>query len=77
MNAVAPRRVLLISSHALRAEFSRNARQDIMAEASTEKMFQGFHDCVRLIAAQSFGASAASSTHDRCGSTYYRDHPHL
>lgn len=39
----------LLDDDKLRAEFSRNARQDILAEASTEGMFKGFNDCVEFM----------------------------
>jgi glycosyltransferase involved in cell wall biosynthesis len=39
----------LVDNDALRAEFSCNARSDILAEASTDGMFKGFRDCVRFI----------------------------
>jgi glycosyltransferase involved in cell wall biosynthesis len=39
----------LLDNDSLRAQFSRHAREDIMAEASTEGMFLGFRDCVNFI----------------------------
>jgi glycosyltransferase involved in cell wall biosynthesis len=39
----------LVDNDALRAEFSRNARHDILTEASTEVMFQGFLNCVQFM----------------------------
>jgi glycosyltransferase involved in cell wall biosynthesis len=39
----------LLENDALRQTFSRNARNDILAEASTDGMFKGFQDCVRFI----------------------------
>jgi glycosyltransferase involved in cell wall biosynthesis len=39
----------LLDNDALRAQFSRDARHDIMAEASTEAMFKGFLDCARFL----------------------------
>jgi glycosyltransferase involved in cell wall biosynthesis len=38
----------LLDDDALRAEFSRNARQVVREEASTENMFQGFRRAVQL-----------------------------
>ena len=39
----------LLDNDALRAEFSRNAREDILRNASTEGMYRGFRDCVRFM----------------------------
>jgi glycosyltransferase involved in cell wall biosynthesis len=39
----------LLDNDALRAKFSRDARNDILAEASTENMFKGFLDCARFL----------------------------
>lgn len=41
--------LLLLQDDQLRAEFSRNARSDIQREASIEKMFHGFLDCVSAL----------------------------
>jgi len=41
--------LLLLRDDELRAEFSRNAREDIMREASIENMFRGFLDCLTSI----------------------------
>ena len=38
--------LLLLRNDALRAEFSRNAREDILRDASIETMFSGFRDCL-------------------------------
>ena len=38
--------LLLLHNDALRAELSRNAREDILREASIETMFNGFRDCL-------------------------------
>ena len=38
--------LLLLQNDALRAEFARNAREDILREASIETMFRGFRDCL-------------------------------
>lgn len=48
--ALREKTLLLLKDDALRAEFSRNAREDILREASIETMFQGFLDCVRALA---------------------------
>ena len=40
----------LLKDDALRAEFSRHAREDILREASIETMFKGFLDCVSTLA---------------------------
>jgi glycosyltransferase involved in cell wall biosynthesis len=39
----------LLDDDVLRAKFSRDARNDILAEASTEGMFKGFLNCVRFL----------------------------
>jgi len=41
--------VYLLDHDDIRAEFSRNARQGILAEAPIEKMFGGFQDCVHFL----------------------------
>jgi glycosyltransferase involved in cell wall biosynthesis len=41
--------LLLLRDDKLRDEFSRHARQDILREASIERMFQGFLDCVKAL----------------------------
>lgn len=41
--------LLLLRDNALRAEFSRNAREDILRDASIETMFRGFLDCVSAL----------------------------
>jgi len=41
--------LLLLKDEALRAEFSRHAREDILREASIETMFQGFWQCVSTL----------------------------
>jgi glycosyltransferase involved in cell wall biosynthesis len=42
----------LLDNDALRAEFSQNARHDILAEASTEGMFKGFLNCADFISGE-------------------------
>ena len=39
----------LLDNDALREEFSRNAREDILKNASVEGMYLGFRDCVRFL----------------------------
>jgi glycosyltransferase involved in cell wall biosynthesis len=39
----------LLDNDALRSEFSRNAREDILRDASVEGMYRGFRDCVRFL----------------------------
>jgi glycosyltransferase involved in cell wall biosynthesis len=41
--------LFLLDNDLVRAEFSRNARNDILREASVEKMFSGFQDCVQFL----------------------------
>jgi len=41
----------LLDNDALRAEFSQNARADILQHASVEGMYRGFRDCVRFMEA--------------------------
>lgn len=41
--------LLLLNDNALRAEFSRRAREDILREASIEAMFQGFLEGVKRL----------------------------
>jgi len=43
---------LLLQDDALREQFSRNAREDILREASIDTMFQGFRDCLALLKAK-------------------------
>lgn len=45
----------LLEDERLRAEFSRNAREDILREASIEKMFSGFKDCVTALCSGKLG----------------------
>ena len=39
----------LLNNDALRAEFSRHAREDILKNASVEGMYRGFRDCVQFL----------------------------
>jgi glycosyltransferase involved in cell wall biosynthesis len=41
--------LFLLRDDALRAQFSANARADILKEASIENMFRGFLDCVTML----------------------------
>ena len=41
---------MLLDNDALREEFSRNARADILQNASVEAMYHGFRDCVLFMA---------------------------
>jgi glycosyltransferase involved in cell wall biosynthesis len=50
--ALQERMLHLLDNSALRAEFSRNAREDIHKEASIEGMFQGFWKAVRFALAR-------------------------
>ncbi len=47
--ALKEKTLLLLKDDVLRAEFSRNAREDILREASVETMFQGFFQCVSTL----------------------------
>jgi len=49
--ALRERILQLIDDDELRAEFSSNARQDIMRQASIEAMFSGFKACVEFLTA--------------------------
>lgn len=49
--ALRDRILCLLDNDDLRAEFSRNAREDILREASIEKMFTGFKACVDYLIA--------------------------
>lgn len=41
--------LLLLGDDEMRARFSRNAREDILREASIENMFEGFLECVNAL----------------------------
>ena len=47
--AMKDRLLFLLDNDLLRAEFSKNARADIMSKASIDKMFEGFRDCVHFL----------------------------
>jgi len=49
VNALREKVLLLLRDDAMRAEFAKNAREDILKEASIEKMFSGFLDCVKSL----------------------------
>jgi glycosyltransferase involved in cell wall biosynthesis len=57
--ALTDRMLYLLENDKVRAEFSRHARQDILEEASIEKMFSGFKDCMRHLTGR--GAVEAAS----------------
>jgi len=47
--ALKEKMLLLLRDDALRARFSANAREDILRDASIERMFSGFRDCVTAL----------------------------
>ena len=47
--ALKEKMLLLLRDDALRAQFSANAREDILRDASIERMFSGFKDCVTAL----------------------------
>ncbi len=47
--ALKDRIVYLMDHDDVRADFSRNARKDILADASIENMFAGFKECVQFL----------------------------
>lgn len=51
--------LFLLDNDAVRAEFSRNARADIMQDASIEKMYETFHQAVLFAIAARRGAAKA------------------
>jgi glycosyltransferase involved in cell wall biosynthesis len=65
IGALREKLLLLLRDDALRAEFSRAAREDIARDASIENMFSGFSSCVRAMmavsAAQSLGGKPATT----------------
>jgi len=61
--ALKERLLVLLRDDALRADFSRAAREDIARQASIEGMFRGFLDCVRKLAP--VGAAPAGPTRQR------------
>lgn len=58
VEALREKTLLLLKDNALRAEFSRNAREDIMRDATIENMFRGFLDCVTALMERKNGARA-------------------
>lgn len=61
--ALKEKTLLLLNDDALRAQFSRNAWEDIRRDASVETMFQGFIQCVsKLVNGGSSTANAGAST---------------
>ncbi len=65
--ALREKMLLLLRDDALRAEFSRNAREDILREASVETMFQGFFQCVSKITTSRRVSSGLPSRPDETG----------
>jgi glycosyltransferase involved in cell wall biosynthesis len=49
LQALRERIIYLIDNDKVRAEFSRNAKDDILREASIEDMFSKFNDCIEFI----------------------------
>jgi len=49
LDSLRDRIVFLLDRDDVRADFSKNAREDILKEASIEGMFSGFNDCVRFL----------------------------
>ncbi len=49
ISALKEKILLLLNDDSLRTEFSRNAKEHIIKEASTEKMFQGFLNCATAL----------------------------
>lgn len=49
LRALKDKILLLLDNDTLRHELSRNARADIIANASIEKMFSGFRDCIQFL----------------------------
>ena len=70
--ALKEKTLLLLKDDALRAEFSRNAREDILREASVETMFRGFLDCVSTISEPTRTLSVQGSGALNPGSTLHR-----
>jgi glycosyltransferase involved in cell wall biosynthesis len=50
--AFADSMLYLLDNDEVRAEFSRNAAEDILRDASPERMFEGFRDCVIQLAGE-------------------------
>ena len=48
-SALKEKTLMLLNDDALRRQFSENAREDILREASVETMFQGFFQCVSAL----------------------------
>lgn len=59
----------LLDNNALREEFSRNAREDILRNASIEGMYLGFRDCVRYMN----GAKKEAGSRTRDGNAGQRE----
>jgi len=52
VQALRERILYLADNDAIRAQFSANARADILKRASTEGMFQGFLKCAEYVSAK-------------------------
>jgi glycosyltransferase involved in cell wall biosynthesis len=57
LTALKEKTLLLLKDDGLRAEFSRNAKEDIRREASVETMFQGFLQCLSTLMEKRHGAA--------------------
>jgi len=49
LTSLKDRIMYLLDNDSVRADFSRNSREDIMREASIERMFSGFRECVEYM----------------------------
>jgi glycosyltransferase involved in cell wall biosynthesis len=58
--------LLLLHDDALRAEFSRRAKADIESEASIERMFRGFRDCLDAIGSGELRKTAKLTSRKKC-----------
>lgn len=61
--ALREKTLLLLKDDVLRAEFSRNAREDILREASTETMFQGFFKCASALTGKKSASTISALQH--------------
>jgi len=63
VEALKERLLRLIQDDGLREQFSRQAREDIVRDASIETMFQGFRDCLALLeSGKKLGAGKRNGT---------------
>ncbi|HTX22420.1 MAG TPA: glycosyltransferase [Candidatus Aquilonibacter sp.] len=65
--ALREKTLLLLKDDVLRAEFSRNAREDILREASIETMFQGFLQCVSALSRKKPASTTSVPQHPAMG----------